>query len=99
MNNLSSSEIEHLAKLTRISLTEEESKRFEVEMPKIVAFVEELQAAKADVATQEKTKSLDELRPDEPKSNSLSLEELEALAPSWRQNQVEVPGVFESEDI
>jgi aspartyl-tRNA(Asn)/glutamyl-tRNA(Gln) amidotransferase subunit C len=99
MTSLSSEEIDHLAQLVRLSLSEEEKKRFGVEMPKIVAFVEELQAAKAGEITQEKTRNLDELRPDEPKSNSLSLEELGALAPSWRQNQVEVPGVFESEDI
>jgi len=98
MSSLSSDEIKHLAELTRISLTDEELTRFEVEMPKIVAFVEELGEANTTELAERKTVSLEHLRSDEVDSNKLTLDELENLAPQWRNNQVEVPGVFENND-
>lgn len=98
MSSLSSDEIKHLAELTRISLSDEELMRFEVEMPKIVKFVEELGEANTAETVEQKTISLEHLRSDDEVSNKLTLDELASLAPEWRHNQVEVPGVFESSD-
>lgn len=98
MSSLSSEEINHLAQLTRISLSDEESKRFEVEMPKIIAFVEELSAADTSEIVEQTAAAIDSLRPDQVAQTGLTLEDLRKLAPGWSSNQVEVPGVFENND-
>jgi aspartyl-tRNA(Asn)/glutamyl-tRNA(Gln) amidotransferase subunit C len=93
-------EISHLAKLARLSLSNEEQEQFATELPKILSFVDELQGAKAPISQDIPAVSLDGLRDDELSSDSLSLEQLEKLAPYWQNDQVEVPPVFgESDDV
>ena len=96
--SINEKDVEHLAKLARISLTDQEKKEFIVELPKIVAFVDQLNGlAKGENNEQEKLAVLSDLRADEPKSSGLIINDLEKLAPAWRDNQLEVPAVFGEE--
>ena len=95
MSQLSAEEITHLAKLARIELTEEETRKLSVDMPKIVDFVEELQGASTQDLPEPVAVNAATLREDSPSSKNLTLEDLEKLAPKWSKNQVEVPPVFE----
>ena len=99
MSQLSVEEITHLAKLARIELTEGEVEKLLVDMPKIVDFVEELQGAESQALPEPDAVKVTALREDDPSSENLTLEELEKLAPKWSKNQVEVPAVFESNDV
>jgi aspartyl-tRNA(Asn)/glutamyl-tRNA(Gln) amidotransferase subunit C len=99
MSNLSPQEIDHLAQLARLNLSQEEKKSFDSQLPKIVSFVEELQGAKTPDITTHGDMKLANLREDVPGSDSLTIDQLKQLAPSWQENQVEVPGVFDNNDV
>lgn len=94
MSGLSASEIDHLAKLARLSLSEAEKERFSQELPKIAEFVETLQKSEITAKPEPRVLPLDQLRDDEVGSNGLSLEQLSMLAPKWDSNQNVVPPVF-----
>ena len=98
MTDISSADIEHLARLARIRLGEEEKERLVQDLPKIVGFVDELSSLSGSV-DQPVTdiKTLSDLRADEVNPDSLSLEQLAKLAPAWQQSLVEVPAVFGEE--
>jgi len=98
MSELTSSEISHLARLARITLSSEEEAKFAQELPRIVEFVEQLQKVKLDddLATSVPT-PLSAMREDVVSSDHLTLEQLEALAPDWQGGQVVVPAVFGEE--
>jgi len=96
MPELSSGEIDHLAKLSRLTLSAEENKEFARQLPEILAFVDQLNNVT-------KTKAVDlkptvvpmaQLRDDEVSGTRLTMDELEKLAPAWRDGQLEVPAVF-----
>jgi len=102
MSSLSAEEIDHLAKLSRLSLSESEREKLPDELSKITEFVDQLKAADITDFTGERTESvgLNELREDQEASTTLSLEELARLAPKWRDNKVEIPAVFgENNDV
>lgn len=93
MTDLKPEEVEHLAKLARLSLSDDEKKEFSKQLPQIINFVDQLK--KADVEKSEHTGiGQNDLREDETGSDSLSLKQLEKLAPYWQKDQVEVPPVF-----
>lgn len=95
MSQLSSSEIDHLAQLARISLTSEEKERFSRELPRIAEFVETLQNAQiADTSTPVSSKTISELRSDEYANNGLTLDQLKALSPEFSNDYNAVPPVF-----
>ena len=98
MSDLSSTDIDHLAKLARIALSDEEKKKLAKELPVIVDFYGDLQGlAKGELNLDTKTIELKDLRADKlGQSDSLNLEDLKKLAPRWQDNQVVVPAVFES---
>lgn len=100
MSELSREEISHLAKLSRLTLSEEEQEIFAKQLPEIVGFVDKLAGlSKKSVETSGEPVMLAELRPDEPSAENLSLAQLEKLAPDWQDSQVAVPAVFgEAED-
>lgn len=95
MSQLNLEEVNHLADLARLTLSSEEQEKFSQELPKIVEFVEQLREVKldGDVETT-KTTPLEAMRADEVSGDRLSLNQLEQLAPTWRDGQVEVPAVF-----
>jgi len=96
MSELSLAEIERLAVLARLSLTDQEKEQFAAQLPKIVEFVDTLQGASLTTATSDQMPiSVADLRQDELSGQRLTLAELEKLAPAWRVGQVIVPAVFE----
>ncbi|MEK7202447.1 MAG: Asp-tRNA(Asn)/Glu-tRNA(Gln) amidotransferase subunit GatC [Patescibacteria group bacterium] len=95
MSELSQDEISHLAKLSRLTLSGEEKEKFAKQLPEILEFVDTLSVvAKLPSVSQPQTVLLAKLRADEESSEKLSLEELQKLAPAWRDSQLEVPAVF-----
>ncbi len=99
MSHLLPEEVNHLAKLARLSLNTEEKNQFSKQLPEIIDFIDQLQSAEVTDVSETKAISQDQLRDDTEGSDSLSLEQLEKLAPKWQDNQVVVPAVFgENED-
>ena len=96
MSELSREDINHLAKLARISLTDGDRKILARDLPKIVEFVDQISKAKVDTAPTSATTRLADLRPDEPQSRNLSTDDLKKLAPGFDDGFVQVPSVFES---
>lgn len=100
MSHLKPEEVEHLAKLARVSLSKEESEQFSKQLPEILDFVNQLQTANVTDKPETKAISQDQLREDVEGSDSLSLKQLEKLALKWQEGQVVVPAVFgDSEDV
>lgn len=98
MTELKPEEVEHLASLSRLSLSSEEKENFSKTLPQILGFVDELKrAGKLNPSSHNGFKQ-EQLREDKEESDSLSLEQLEKLAPYWQDNQVEVPPVFGESD-
>ncbi len=97
MSELSPAEIDHLAKLARLTLSDVEKEKFAKQLPEILSFVDQLSAiTKSALASSEQTAPvpLAKLRPDEESSTRLSLADLKTLAPAWQNSQLEVPAVF-----
>ena len=95
MTEVTLGDIQHLADLSRLSLSDEEKRKFSSQLPKIVEFVEELGKAKiSENKDEQPTIALNDLRQDEISSEHLSLEQLKELAPKWTNNHVEVPAIF-----
>lgn len=97
MSKLSELEIDHLAKLARLTLSVEEKKQFAGQLPEILVLVDKLDSqstVKDEIETKTEATLLTKLRPDEPSGDQLTLDQLENLAPAWRDGQVEVPAVF-----
>jgi aspartyl-tRNA(Asn)/glutamyl-tRNA(Gln) amidotransferase subunit C len=101
MSALTPEEISHLAKLARISLSDEEQKQYSNQLPEILNFVDQLEIADTrGYGDLESGASIESLRDDKVDSDSLTLEQLQNLAPYWQNDQVEVPPVFgESDDV
>jgi aspartyl-tRNA(Asn)/glutamyl-tRNA(Gln) amidotransferase subunit C len=99
MSELSLEEIERLAQLARLTLTDGEKEQFAGQLPKIVGFVDTLQSATlSSEAVEGINQSVDSLRDDEVSGTRLTVGQLEKLAPAWRKNQVVVPAVFEDKN-
>ena len=95
MTDFSEADIDHLAALARLSLSAEEKEKFSHELPVILQFVEELQSVRLDAQVPTKqVVALNDLRDDVPSSENLSLDQIKALAPEFRDDQVVVPAVF-----
>ena len=100
MSKVKTIDIEHLAKLSRLTLSTHEKEKFAKQLPEILGFVDQLSVvAKLPSASQAPTVPLAKLRSDEESSEKLSLAELEQLAPAWHDSQLEVPAVFGEENV
>ncbi|MDO8650392.1 MAG: Asp-tRNA(Asn)/Glu-tRNA(Gln) amidotransferase subunit GatC [Candidatus Berkelbacteria bacterium] len=95
MSEISKEDITHLAKLSRLTLSDEEKENFANQLPEILEFVDQLSAV-SKLSSEKPTQitPLAKLRADEESSEKLSLEILQKLAPAWHEDQVEVPAVF-----
>lgn len=93
---LTAAEVEHIASLARLDLTEEEVARFREQLSAILDYVAQLQ--ELDTRDIPPTSSVlpprSVLREDEPRPG-LSLEELLANAPQTEADQFRVPPVLE----
>ena len=92
---LSHEEVEHIAKLARLELTDEEKVRYGGQLSAILDHVAELQ--KLDTASIPPMTAVfagdSHLRPDKARQ-ALATEELLNNAPSHEQNQYKIPPVF-----
>ena len=95
MSRLSHSEIKHLAKLSRINLSQEELEEFNRQLPTIVEFVEVLKQAPVSKISHHEPKKLSDLREDNPHNRNLTIEQIERLAPNFSNRLVVVPPIFE----
>jgi len=95
MSEISNEDITHLAKLSRLTLSAEEKEKFAKQLPEILEFVDQLSVvAKLSSEKSAQAVPLAKLRSDQESSERLPLEVLRELAPSWNDDQVEVPAVF-----
>lgn len=93
---LSLSEVEYIAELARLELTEEEKERFRVQLSAILDYARRLQALDTSGIPPTSSVLAAELplRPDEPQPG-LSLQELLRNAPAVTAEQFRVPPVLE----
>ncbi len=93
---LTLSEVEHIAELARLRLTEEEKSRYREQLSAILDYFVQLQ--ELDTSDIPPTSSVlpprSVLRPDEPKPG-LNLEELLRNAPDREESQFRIPPVLE----
>lgn len=94
MSDINRSEIDHLSSLARVYLSPEEAEEFSGQLPEIVDFVDQLSQVSAEEVSDVPALPVDKLRPDKPSSDSLTLEQVEKLAPEFSQEQVVVPPVL-----
>lgn len=93
---LSLAEVEHIAALARLELTEEEKERFRAQLSDILEYAARLQALDTDgiAPTSSVLPPRGALRPDEPRPG-MPLEDLLANAPQTTGRQFRVPPVLE----
>lgn len=100
MTKISKKEVEHIAKLARIDLSEKEKVKFEKELSSILEFVSELQKVDTkDVKPLSQVTALENvLREDEIK-NQPNRDELLKNVPSQQDGFIKVKKVFEEEEM
>ena len=93
---LSKEEVEHIAKLARLELSEEEIERYRSQLSDILDYADRLQALDTSniPPTASVLKSGSNLRKDQSKS-SLQPGDLKLNAPEFEENQFRVPPVME----
>jgi aspartyl-tRNA(Asn)/glutamyl-tRNA(Gln) amidotransferase subunit C len=93
---LSLEEVEHIAKLARLQLTDEQKARYRGQLEAILDHVAKLQELDTKAVTPTDSGSAGQmpLRPDEPRPG-LSQEELLKNAPKQEGGQFKIPPVFE----
>jgi aspartyl-tRNA(Asn)/glutamyl-tRNA(Gln) amidotransferase subunit C len=93
---LTLAEVEHIAELARLELTQEEKERYRQQLSAILEYAARLQAV--DTRHIPPTSSVlpprSVLRPDEPEEG-LSVDDLKRNAPRFEENQFRVPPVLE----
>ena len=94
--SLTLSEVEHIASLARLTLSEEEKARYCQQLSAILDYVTMLQELDTSSipATSGVLPDTSELRPDAPR-NPMPVDQLMVNAPDTRENQFKVPPVFE----
>jgi aspartyl-tRNA(Asn)/glutamyl-tRNA(Gln) amidotransferase subunit C len=94
--SLSLHEVEHIANLARLKLTDEEKERFRQQLSEILAYATRLQAVETgELSTASSPEPLNsQLRPDENLSG-LTTQELLANAPQKEKAQFRVPPVLD----
>ncbi len=95
---LAKQEVEHIAKLARLELTEKEKEKFAIQLSSILGYVQNLQ--KVDLSKAEPTAQVTGLqsvsRPDEVKKcDEETMKKLVEAAPERIDNLVKVKAVFE----
>ena len=90
-------QVEHLAKLARLDITEQEKRKYAEQISSILIYFKQL--AEVDTtnvqATDHVTGLLNVMRPDEPK-NIFSARQVMNAAPEVKDKQIKVPAVFEN---
>lgn len=102
MSSWKKEEVERLASLARIQLTDEEIERLGRQLPEIVGYFSQIQAVAEQMPDSGEAVSLENMREDEPGSGpaQLTIAEIKKLAPAFTDTsrQVIVPPVFKDPD-
>lgn len=90
-------QVRHIAKLSRLALTEEEEKKFATELSSILTYVEQLQEVDTkDVEPMANITGLSNAwREDEVRESGITHNEIAKNAPEFKDGNFVVPGVFE----
>jgi len=97
MAKLSKEEIEHIAKLSRLELSDKEKELYSHQLSDVLAYVEQLkQVDTGDVEPMANVTGLQNVwREDKVESSDISYEDISINAPEFREGSFVVPGVFE----
>lgn len=93
---LSSEEINHIAKLSKLELTSEEIETYSNQLSSILGYVEQLQ--EVDTSSVQSSANITGLvnvyRKDEVEESGISYQEIELNAPKFKDGFFKVPGIF-----
>ncbi|OGD56245.1 asparaginyl/glutamyl-tRNA amidotransferase subunit C [Candidatus Berkelbacteria bacterium RBG_13_40_8] len=93
---ISKEDVEHVAKLARIKISEEEKKKFTEDLGKILNYVEELESAPTEgVIPVAQISGLDNIAREDEITESLPNEKVLQNAPEKQDNFIRVKKVFE----
>jgi len=99
MAKLTKVDVEHIAKLSKLELTEEEKSKFAGQLSNVLEYVDQLN--EVDTIGVEETSQVTGLRnvyqKDQVEENTLTSEELQKNAPDFRNDSFVVPAVFDDE--
>jgi len=97
MSKLSIEEVNHIAKLSKIELTEEEKEKYSEQLSSVLEYVDQL--AEVDTEGVEPTSNITGLsnvmREDKIEESGITYKDIELNAPKFKDGFFEVPGVFE----
>lgn len=97
MAKLDITKIEHIAKLSRLDLTEEEKTLYSEQLSSVLDYVEQL--SEVDTENVEPLSNVTGLenitREDSVEESGIGYKEIEKNAPKWEDGNFVVPGVFE----
>jgi aspartyl-tRNA(Asn)/glutamyl-tRNA(Gln) amidotransferase subunit C len=97
MAKLSIEQIEHIAKLSRLELSDDEKKRYSEQLSSVLDYVEQLK--EVDTENVEPTANVTGLsnvwREDEIEESGIKYSDIEKNAPEFKDGNFIVPGVFE----
>jgi len=99
MAKLTKADVEHIAKLSKLELTEEEKNKFAGQLSNVLEYVDQLN--EVDTVGVEETSQVTGLKnvyqKDQVEENTLTSEELQKNAPDFRNDSFVVPAVFDDE--
>jgi aspartyl-tRNA(Asn)/glutamyl-tRNA(Gln) amidotransferase subunit C len=97
MAKLTISEVEHIAKLSKLELSQEEKEKYCEQLSSVLAYVDQL--AEVDTEGVEPTSNITGLenvmREDEVEESGVKYADIEKNAPKFKDGSIVVPGVFE----
>lgn len=97
MSELSIEQIEHIAKLSKLELTDEEKKLYSGQLSSVLEYVDQL--SEVDTEGVEPTSNITGLsnvtREDKVEESGISYLDIEKNAPEFKAGSIVVPGVFE----
>jgi aspartyl-tRNA(Asn)/glutamyl-tRNA(Gln) amidotransferase subunit C len=97
MEKLSFQEVDHIAKLSRLELSEDEKEKFRGQLSSVLEYVGQLNQVETEgVQPMANITGLENvLREDEIRENPVSFGDIEKNAPNFKNGSFVVPGVFE----
>ncbi len=100
MAKLSKKDVEHIAKLSKLKLSEQEKEKFAGQLSNIIEYVEQLDEVdtKGVEPTSQATGLTNVYREDEIKEDSMNQKEIAKNAPDFDGGSFRVPGIFNSEN-
>jgi len=97
MTKINKSQIEHIASLSKLNLSEEEKNRFSGDLTHILNYVEQLSAVNTDnvIPLANITGLKNVKREDKIKESGITLDDIKLNVPAEEGGSMMVPGVFE----